>query len=184
VRRRDPLRHPDELAQRVYAYVAYRIGAGPDAEDVTSDVFERALRYRKSYDPSKGSPATWLIGITRRVLAERANQPEVPVGELPEQADRGDLEQDSITKVGMQAAMATLPVRDRELLALRYGADLTAAQIAQLLDMQTNATEVALHRALARLRTAIDPSAASTAEPADHAVEPRADAAGSSPASA
>jgi RNA polymerase sigma factor (sigma-70 family) len=138
--------------------VAYRIGTGPDAEDVTSDVFERALRYRKSYDPSKGSPATWLIGITRRVLAERANQPELPVGEVPEQADRRDLEHDSITRLGLQAAVATLPARDRELLALRYGADLTAAQIAQLLDMQTNAAEVALHRALARLREVLDPA--------------------------
>ena len=167
----------------MYAYVAYRIGAGPDAEDVTSDVFERALRYRKSYDPSRGSPATWLIGITRRVLAERAGQQEVPVGEVPEQPDNGQLEHDSITRISLQTAMATLPARDRELLALRYGADLTAAQIAELLDMQTNAAEVALHRALGRLRAMIDPSSA-PAPQADRAAEPRSDAAGSSPASA
>ena len=52
--RRDPLAHPEELIKRVYAYVAYAIGDGPDAEDVTSETFERALRYRKSYDPAKG----------------------------------------------------------------------------------------------------------------------------------
>jgi RNA polymerase sigma factor (sigma-70 family) len=143
----------------VYAYVAYRIGAGPDAEDVTSDVFERALRYRKSYDPAKGSPATWLIGITRRVLAERANQQEMPVAKLPDRVDAVELEQHSITRISMQAALATLPARDRELLALRYGADLTAAQIAKLLDMHTNAAEVALHRALDRLRAVVDPPA-------------------------
>ena len=39
--RRDPLANPEPLVRRVYAYVAYRIGSGPDAEDVTSEVFER-----------------------------------------------------------------------------------------------------------------------------------------------
>jgi DNA-directed RNA polymerase specialized sigma24 family protein len=56
---RDPLANPEPLIRRVYAYVAYRIGDGADAEDVTSDVFERALRYRESYDQSKGEPAAW-----------------------------------------------------------------------------------------------------------------------------
>ncbi len=41
---RDPLRDPESLIRRVHAYVAYRLGNGPGAEDVTSDVFERALR--------------------------------------------------------------------------------------------------------------------------------------------
>jgi RNA polymerase sigma factor (sigma-70 family) len=48
-----------------------------------------------------------------------------------------------------------MSVRDRELVALRYGADLTAAQIAELLGLTTNAVEVGLHRALARLRSTI-----------------------------
>ena len=46
--------------------------------------------------------------------------------------------------------------RDRELIALRYGADLTARQIAELLGAKTNAIEVALHRALGRLRGAYE----------------------------
>ena len=52
----------------------------------------------------------------------------------------------------LAAAVAQLGDRDRELIALRFGADLTAAQIATVLDTKTNAVEVALHRALARLR--------------------------------
>ena len=52
--RRDPLANPRPLIRRVYAYVAYRIGDGADAEDVTSATFERALRYRASFDPARG----------------------------------------------------------------------------------------------------------------------------------
>ena len=56
VMRRDPLANPERLIRSVYAYVAYRVGPGPDAEDITSETFERALRYRDSYDPSRGEP--------------------------------------------------------------------------------------------------------------------------------
>ena len=55
-------------------------------------------------------------------------------------------------RVLLANAVSHLDQRDRELIALRYGADLTARQIAEVMDMQTNAVEVALHRALARLR--------------------------------
>jgi RNA polymerase sigma-70 factor (ECF subfamily) len=147
-RRRDPLARPEELIRRVYAYVAYVIGDGPDAEDITSETFVRATRYRKSYDPSKGSPATWLVGIARRCIADRPRVPE-PTDDI----DHGFVEDTSRDDVlAVRAAVARLPERDRELVALRYGADLTARQIAEELGLQTNAVEVALHRLHAKLR--------------------------------
>ena len=156
---RDPLARPEELIRRVYAYVAYRLGDGPEAEDVTSEVFERALRYRSSYDRSKGEPIGWLLGIARRcvsaALAERGS--EHLVAEIVDEADDRPIEEESIRRLTVSAAVEQLAPRDRELIALRFGADLTAAQIAGLLDMQTNAVEVALHRALARLRTIVEP---------------------------
>ena len=163
----DPLAHPERLTQSVYAYVAYRIGAGPDAEDVTSEAFARALRYRKSYDASKGTPVAWLTGIARRVIAERAAEDRRTVAEVPEMQAPGALEDESVERVTMQALVATLAERDRELVALRYGADLTAAQIGEILDLSPNAVEVALHRALRRLRDEIDtaPSEAPQARP-------------------
>jgi RNA polymerase sigma-70 factor (ECF subfamily) len=154
---RDPLAHPEPLIRRVYAYVAYRIGDGADAEDVTSDVFERALRYRKSYDRRKGEPAAWLIGIARRsVDTHLSGRPPTAAGEVPDIAAPDDLEETTAGRVDLSRALATLDERDRELLALRYGADLGARQIAELLEQRTNSVEVALHRALARLRRAIE----------------------------
>ncbi|MGZ4357692.1 MAG: sigma factor, partial [Gaiellaceae bacterium] len=52
--RRDPLARPEELISAIYAYVAYRLGSGPDADDVTSQTMEHAYRYRERYDPAKG----------------------------------------------------------------------------------------------------------------------------------
>jgi RNA polymerase sigma-70 factor (ECF subfamily) len=153
----DPLAHPERLTRSVYAYVAYRIGSGHDAEDVTSEVFERAVRYRSGYDPARGTPAAWLTGIARRVIAERSAARSDLVGSVPDTTDAGDLERESVDRLTVQAAVALLPDRDRDLIGLRYGADLTAAQIADQLDMTTNAVEVALHRALRRLRDCMAP---------------------------
>ncbi len=153
---RDPLADPEPLIRRVYAYVAYRIGDGPDAEDVTGEVFERALRYRDTYQPAKGQPIAWLIGIARRCIAESlAARPPVPTERAEELAD-DDFQERSVQRLTLAAAVDGLDERSRELIALRYGADLTARQIAALLGMHTNGVEVALHRALARLRNALE----------------------------
>src|SRR5581483_2560176 len=85
--KRDPLANPDALIRRVYAYAAYRLGDGPDAEEVTSEVFERAVRYRDSYDRSKGEPVAWLLGIASRcassALAARAGDQPSPDDPVP-----------------------------------------------------------------------------------------------------
>jgi RNA polymerase sigma-70 factor (ECF subfamily) len=151
VARHDPLEHPEPLIRRVYSYVAYRLGDGPDAEDVTSTVFERALRYRSSFNEDKGGPVPWLLGIARRCVDEALVTRDAPVEEQ-EQAAPGDLEDETVTRVRLISALARLEERDRELVALRYGADLSAREIGRLLDMETNAVDVALHRARARLR--------------------------------
>ena len=153
-RNADPLSDPAPLIRRVYAYVAYRIGEGPEAEDVSSQVFERALRYRCSYDPDKASPITWLMAIARRELADRGRGAETVVaGDAVDPADPLDVEGESVQRLDLQAALAQLSERDRELLGLRYGADLTAAQIAELLDSEPHAVEVSLSRAVSRLRS-------------------------------
>lgn len=156
-RRRDPLRDPEPLIRRVYAYVAYRLGHGPEAEDITSEVFERALRYRDTFDPSKGEPIAWLLGIARRCIqSSRVPQPQLP---LEEHEEFEDTEAEAIDRLTLASAIATLSPRDQELIALRYGADLTASQIAVVLDLRENTVEVALHRALNRLRDLLEPPA-------------------------
>jgi RNA polymerase sigma-70 factor (ECF subfamily) len=152
MRRRDPLSDLEPLVKRVYAYVAYRVGDGVDAEDITSATFERALRYRASFDDRRGEPVAWLIGIARREIGVHfAGVGDVSF-EATDAAAPGDLAGDTATRLDLHGAVRSLDARDRELIALRYGADLTARQVAELLELKTNAVEVALHRALRRLR--------------------------------
>jgi RNA polymerase sigma-70 factor, ECF subfamily len=166
VLRRDPFSDPEQLFRRVYAYVAYRIGDGPDAEDVTSEAFARALKYRDSFDASKGDAVAWTIGIARRCIAAHfGGRSDVVVG-TPERAAPGNLADETVRRIELGRALATLDARDRELVALRYGADMTAKQIAELLGLRVNTVEVALHRVLRRLRVVLGASAGERDAPA------------------
>lgn len=171
--RRDPLADPGPLVERVHAYVAYRIGAGADAEDVTGETFARAVRYRDSYDPAKGAPVDWLIGIARHCIGDTlgARRPE---SDPPELVASGDLEEDTVNRMALWEAVGRLAERDRELIALRYGADLSARQIARQLELTTNAVEVALHRALGRLRPYVEEPPGRARAPRAAAPDPRA----------
>lgn len=151
--RTDPLRDPGPLIRRVYSYVAYRIGPGPEAEDVTSEVFEHALRYRRSFDPDKGEPLAWLIGIARRCIAEAFAVRPWTEEELGEGPAADDVEEIVIRRIDVRDSVSRLGERDRELIALRYGADLGSREIGEILGLKTNTVEVALHRAVGRLQS-------------------------------
>jgi RNA polymerase sigma-70 factor (ECF subfamily) len=150
------LTNAPELIRRVYSYVAYRIGDGPDAEDVTSEVFERALRYRQTYDANRGEPLAWLLGIARRCVEDAVRRPQADGTEPPDTSSAEDLEREAVDRLTVAAAIGQLDERAKDLVALRYGADLTAKQIGDVLGLTTNAVEVALHRTLGRLRLQLE----------------------------
>jgi RNA polymerase sigma factor (sigma-70 family) len=139
-----------------YAYAAYRLGDGPDAEDATSETFERALRYGDSFDRRKGEPVAWLIGIARHVVNDQLSRRRPLLGTMPEIPSPDDVASAAVDRLELERALEKLDHRARELIALRYGADLATRQIAELLDLRTNTVAVALHRALAQLRRELE----------------------------
>ena len=118
--------------------------------------FERALRYRDSFDPKRGTPASWLVGIARRCIDDhlRAQGIERPTedDEIFDTPATQSMDDAIAVRLDLAAAVAALGPRDRELIALRYGADLKTKDIARLVGRSTNSIDVALHRALERLR--------------------------------
>lgn len=154
--RRDPLADPGPLIRRVHAYVAYRVGPGADAEDITAETFARALRYRHTYDRRRGDPAAWLLGIARTCIASFwADRRNAPVGLPDDFAGSCDTGEETDRRLDLAKALDSLGNADRELLSLRYGADLTSRQIAGILGMRPGGVDVALHRARGRLRAAL-----------------------------
>ena len=156
LRDRDPLTNPESLIRRVYSYAAYRLGDGAIAEDATSETLVRAVRYRGSYDANAGSQQAWVLGIARRVIAEHlaTSAREMPAADVPS-ASQEDVDM-TLERLELREALATLSQHERDLLALRYGADLAVKDVASIFGERTNAVEVALHRIVAKLRTQLE----------------------------
>lgn len=165
--RADPLADPEDAIRRVYAYAAYRVGPGADAEDIVSDTVERAIRYRNTFDERRGSPTAWLVGIASRVIADhlKARSRTDLYGLDPPEHYMDELTTRSDLRIDLIQGLTTLDDRGRELVALRYGADLTSKEIGRILDLKPGAVDVALHRTLSRLRgTMTEPGGMQAAE--------------------
>ncbi len=146
-----------EQLPRVYNYFRYRVGDGPVAEDLTSITFEKAWRARGRYRRDLGGFATWLLAIARRVAVDhhRAQRPHLPLaaaagiaaGPTPEDLSerRSDLER-------LVELLAALPEREREIVALKYGAGLTNRAIAGLVRLGESNVGTILHRTVQSLR--------------------------------
>jgi RNA polymerase sigma factor (sigma-70 family) len=149
-----------ESRDDVFAYAATLLRDSAAAEDVTASAFERAYRKRSRFDARRGSPRAGLFGIVRNAALDelrrrkRAATSEIP-GPLaepgPDEAAELAAERDAV-----RAALATLPAKDRELIALKYHADLTNAEIAEILGISATNAGTLLHRAMTKLREAFD----------------------------
>jgi RNA polymerase sigma factor (sigma-70 family) len=151
-----------EEAQGLYGYLAYRTGDRMLAQDLLADVFERALRARGRYDKRKGSARTWLYAIAGNLLVDHARRQAAgaraaeragaPVESELDRRIEALPERDALAR-----ALATLSDEEREAVALRFGADLTLPEMAQLMGEPLTTVEGRVYRALRKLRAALDP---------------------------
>lgn len=156
--------------ETVYRYVRFRVATRERAEDITSDVFLKALRALHRYDPGRSSPRTWLLRIARNCVTDhlralrRRGSLHVSLDRAPDLASGAPSQEERILRQEqvnrLLNAVATLLEKDQEILSLRYGAGLRNTEIAATLDISCNVVAVRLHRALGRLRVAVDGGAA------------------------
>jgi RNA polymerase sigma-70 factor (ECF subfamily) len=149
----------DEHLPRVYGYVAYRVASRTDAEDITQETFLRAFAHWQDFDARRSQASTWLISIARNLIVDHyratSRRPKsshldaVPEGRLP--AARGDLHDVELLP-GLSSAIAELADREREIIGLRFGADLTGAEIAALTGLSVANVHQILSRSLRKLR--------------------------------
>jgi RNA polymerase sigma-70 factor, ECF subfamily len=143
----------------VYAYAAGLLRDRSAAEDVTATAFERAYRNRGRFDPSRGSARAWLFGIVRNAaldeLRRRGKQAALAVEpiDLASPVAVHAVEQ-SERRLMLTKALETLGARERELVALKFFAGLTNAEIARVLGISESNAGTKLHRVLSKLREA------------------------------
>jgi RNA polymerase sigma-70 factor (ECF subfamily) len=143
---------------QVYHYLYTRLKNEQDAADLLQHVFLQAWKHAQSYDPGRGSIATWLLSIARNRLIDfyRTSRPSLSWESIP---DITSTEQNPEARVISQETIAqvkkileALPLAEQELLALRFAARLSSAEIAPLIGKSEAATKKQLTRLLHRLQ--------------------------------
>ncbi|MEU7576877.1 sigma-70 family RNA polymerase sigma factor [Streptomyces sp. NPDC041068] len=168
----------DRWGPLVHRLAGRALGEGPDAEDVTQQVFLAAWRGRHGYRPGAGGLGAWLVGITRHKVADAlaartrravlvaavgTRQEATPVaGPCPEQV---------LDRVLVQDELANLPSAQQLVLRLAFYADLTQTQISERTGLPLGTVKSHTRRGLRALREGLGPAAD---EAADEAVAPSA----------
>jgi RNA polymerase sigma-70 factor (ECF subfamily) len=144
-------------APRVYNYFRFRLGSDSEVEDLTARTFERAWRARSRYRRDLAGFATWLFKIAQNIGTDhlRARHEHLPLDAALEVTMEGTPERDAEQRSNLRRLAllcAALPERERELVALKYGAVTNNRVIAELTGLSESNVGTILHRVLQTLR--------------------------------
>lgn len=154
----------DEHVWSVYGFFGYHRLSRPDIEDLTQATFERAIRAWSRYDPARASVKTWLIAIAQNLLIDHHRRDrsrrhasidgggfdESLLGVSPGPEERFEL------SPRLAAALAGLSERERQVIALRFGGELSGPEIAAVLDLSLANVQQISSRALRKLRAQLE----------------------------
>ena len=146
---------------RVYAYVASLLRDRSAAEEVTAQAFERAYRKRRGFKPARGTADAWLFGIARNAALDELRRRKRRAALEADPADATALAADEHTESALRreavrAALASLDPHERDLVALKFSAGLSNAEIARVIGASESNAGTRLHRVIEKLRKGCD----------------------------
>lgn len=156
----DPLRFADLYERhfnRVYAFIARRAPGRADAEDLTAEVFHRALANVARFE-WRGSPfLAWLLQIARHALADRWQQAAWERDEVPPESDNG-IPADIDRRAMLAELVSRLPEDQQRVIVLRFVEQKSVREAAQELQRTEGAVKQLQFRALETLRACMGTS--------------------------
>ena len=150
----------DHYFSRVYNYIRYRIQDAETTDDLTAQVFERALRHIGGYRQDKAPFSAWLFAIARNAVNDhfRAQQRrrwfslDTVHDWISPDPQPGEVVADNELQDQLLVALARLSSREQDLMGLKFGGGLTNRRIAELTGLSENNVGIILYRAVRRLR--------------------------------
>jgi RNA polymerase sigma factor (sigma-70 family) len=154
------LRIYDEHMNYIYRYINYRVMDPAVAADLTSAVFEKALSAFTTYNKEKAAPQTWLIAIARNTvidyIRQKSKRNTVSLDHaLKIESDDPSPEESMEIKEErekLSICLSLLPDREKEIVSLKFGAELNNRRIADVLGLSSNNIGTILFRAIGKLR--------------------------------
>jgi len=146
---------------RVLAYLRFRVGSSEAAEDLVSQVFERALTHLADLQ-SPGAVGAWLFRIARNCASDyfRRQRPAASLDTLIDSSHPRECSPEETLvaqeeRMNLLSQLNRLSEREREVIGLKFVACLQNREIARVLNMPEGTVGSLLHRTLARLRDAL-----------------------------
>ncbi|MGH2728872.1 MAG: RNA polymerase sigma factor [Actinomycetota bacterium] len=146
----------------VWRYARARVPNSLEAQDLVAETFARALEAWSGYDPARGTRGAWLFGIARNTVADflRGRASAGGSRETPVETERLDTESappdkalyEEETLSELRLGIEGLSDRERDALALRFGAGLRASELGEVLGITEAAAKMLAHRAVQKLR--------------------------------
>lgn len=143
----------------VYTIARRKSGNDADASDITQAVFVAAWQGRQGFDPDAGSLPAWLLGITRRKVADhwrQVNRVPEPRDEIPDDAQPDVGIETTVERVLLADELERLGEPQRRILELCFFQDMTHAQVASLLGLPLGTVKSHIRRSLGRLRERLE----------------------------
>ncbi len=144
---------------RVYNYARYRTNSDAEAEDLTAHIFTKLYTQFEKFDTRKASLEVWTFVIARSVTFDFLRRKKIRSwlvffkGEdLPQPACEDTPEIESDQTAHLQAALAKLSDKERELVNLHYYQELSQREIAEITGLTPSNVGVRIHRAVIKLK--------------------------------
>jgi RNA polymerase sigma-70 factor (ECF subfamily) len=150
----------EQFKNKIYSYLYYRCGRNKAlAEDLTADVFLKALEKRHTFQKEQGGFQAWIYAIAHHHLIDyfRKTRTTVNLDDL-----ENVIEADTDPKSSLMRRVAAEEVEEllkevsdeeKEILLMRYHQGLPLAEIADIVDRPEPTVRVIIHRALGKLRS-------------------------------
>ena len=139
----------------LWAYVVRATNDPSVADDLLQETYYRLLRSATNFE-SDDHRRNYLFRIATNLIRDRYRRPRIDNAQLPEHGERdipasGDLAQQTQQRADLQRAMASLSVRERQMVLLAYGHGSTHHEIAGMLGLKTGSIKPLLFRARRKL---------------------------------
>ncbi|MCW1891959.1 MAG: sigma-70 family RNA polymerase sigma factor [Candidatus Uhrbacteria bacterium] len=144
-------------AEKIYRFIFFKTFHRETAEDITSDVFMKALERIGQFDAARGTFSAWIYRIARNAVIDhyRTNRTSEEIEDGWTVVSSTDVERDAETAVAfekVQEALKLLKPEQREIVVMRLWDGLSHQEIAAILGMTESNVKQVFSRTIRRLR--------------------------------
>ncbi len=150
--------------KRVYNYVYYRVNSHHTAEDLTSQVFEKIMSKINTYSEEKLKFDVWLFAIARNIVNDyfrSLKKNRLFFIDTMKELISKEKNPEEVVVIGerndkLSKALNTLNINERNIVGLKFGANLKNKEIAKIVEITESNVGVILHRVMKKLKNEIE----------------------------